>query len=256
MGNKLVRRGYRVMLLSGILLLSGCRIPYEVKSIEGSRVEITSAYDKNQDEAAVSFLAPYKEKVDSVMSPVIGINAINMSASRPESLLSNLMADMLRESAGTLLNKPIDVGMVNVGGLRSGLSKGNITYGNIYEILPFENSLCIVSLTGASLSLLFENIAKANGEGISGARLEISKERELLKATVGDQAIDKEKIYTVATLDYLSEGNDGMIAFLKAKDKVCPEGMTIRQLFLDYVKQQTQLGKSVTSALDGRITVK
>lgn len=85
--------------------------------------------------------------------------------------------------------------------------------------------------------------------------MEITKDGKLLNATVGGQPIDDNKLYTVATIDYLADGNGSMEAFLQADDRVS-RGATLRGLFLDYVRQQTAAGKKITSALDGRITVK
>jgi len=229
---------------------------YTLVSMHGGRSEITAVYDKNPDARAISILAPYKAKVDSMMSPVMGESAMNMVASRPESLLSNLIADVLREASEKYPGKKAEVGLVNVGGLRTSLAEGDITYGDIYQILPFENTLCIVSLTGSQLRRLFENIAAAGGEGISGVRMVISKDRELLDVKVDGMPIDENRVYRVSTIDYLAEGNDGMVAFRDSIEKFQPEGATLRQLFLDYVANLHKMGKKVTSCMDGRITVK
>ena len=66
--------------------------------------------------------------------------------SGPESLLSNLIADVLREAAVEVLGKPADMGLINIGGIRNSLTEGDITTENIYEILPFENSLCVLTM--------------------------------------------------------------------------------------------------------------
>lgn len=76
------------------------------------------------------------------------------------------------------------MGLVNMGGLRNVLTEGPITCGNIYEILPFENSLCVVTLKGVYLKQLFESIAARGGEGVSGVNLRITKSGKLLGATV------------------------------------------------------------------------
>ena len=67
--------------------------------------------------------------------------------------------------------------------------------------------------------------------------------------------IEYDKDYTVATIDYLADGNDGLTPLANADKRECPDGMTLRGLFLDYVRQQTAAGKKITSKLDGRITV-
>ena len=148
------------------------------------------------------------------------------------------------------------MGLVNMGGLRNILPKGKITVSDIFEILPFENSLCVLTMKGSEMKRLFKAIASLGGEGVSGVRLEITKEGELLDATIGGKPVEDNRLYTVATIDYLADGNGRMDAFLQAEKRECPDGATLRGLFLDYVRKQTAEGKTITSGLDGRITIK
>lgn len=238
-----------------ILLLSSCHSAYEVTKVEGRMQPIDSTWDANPDADAVALLAPYKAKIDSIMNNVVGTAEMSMDKNAPESLLSNLVADVLREAAVQVLGKPADMGLVNMGGLRNVLTEGPITCGNIYEILPFENSLCVLTLKGKYLSLLFENIAARHGEGVSGVQLKINKEGKLLQAAVAGKPVEDERLYTVATIDYLADGNDGMTALPQAEKRECPDGATLRGLFMDYVKKQTAAGKKITSRIEGRITV-
>ena len=144
---------------------------------------------------------------------------------------------------------------MNMGGLRNILPQGNITVDAVFEKLPFENSLCVLTMKGTEIKRLMEVIASLHGEGLSGAHLEITKDGKLLKATVQEKEIEDDKDYTVATIDYLADGNDGLTPFINADKRECPDGLTLRGLFLDYVRQQTAAGKKITSKLDGRITV-
>lgn len=236
--------------------LASCRTGYRVVAVEGNRVAMDSTWDRPADPQAVALLAPYRAKVDSTMSSVLGTAALSMDRERPESLLSNLIADVLRQATADVLGKPADMGLVNIGGIRNSLAQGPITTKDAYEILPFENALCILTLKGNVMKELLENIAARRGEGVSGIRLEISADGHLLQAWVGGKPLEEDKDYTVATLDYLAEGNDGMYALPKAESRVCPPGLTLRSLFMDYVKKQTEAGRAVTSRLEGRITVK
>ena len=142
------------------------------------------------------------------------------------------------------------------GGLRNILPEGDITVGDVFEILPFENSLCVLTMKGTDLRRLCEAIASLHGEGVSGIRLEITKNGKLLNAFVGEKPLKDDQLYTVATIDYLADGNGRMDAFLQAEKRVCPEDATLRGLFLDYVRKQTAEGKAITSKLDGRISIK
>lgn len=229
---------------------------YEVVKAEGEVIKMDSKWDVHPDEAATALLDTYKKKVDATMYEVIGKSGQRMEKGTPESLLSNLVAEVLRRSAAEVLDKPADIGLVNLGGLRNILPQGDITVGTIYEILPFENSLCVLTIRGGHLKRMCRSIARARGEGVSGLRLEITQGGELLKAEVAGAPIDDDRLYTVATVDYLADGNDHMEALLQAEKRVCPANMTLRGLFLDYVRQQTAAGKTISSRLDGRITVK
>ena len=242
--------------LTGLLMLASCQSPYKLARIGGSMITIDSIWDVHPDTDAVALLAPYKASVDSVMYRVVGTSEMTMDKGAPESLLSNLVADVLREAAVQVLGKPADMGLMNMGGLRNILSEGEITCGNIYEILPFENSLCVVTVKGSVLKELFASIAACRGEGVSGVRLDITKDGELLNGTIGGKPVDDNKLYTIATIDYLADGNDGMNPLVKAENRECPPGATLRGLFMDYVEQQTKAGKKITSRMEGRITVK
>ena len=243
------------MALAVCLLLAACRPAYEVTKVEGRLVAMDSTWDARPDSAAVALLLPYVNRVDSAMRHVLGQAAVSMEAGRPESLLSNLIADVLREAAAKTLGRPADMGLVNMGGLRSSLTRGDITLENVYEILPFENTLCVMTLKGRVLRQLFENIAVRRGEGVSGVKLVVSKDGRLLEASVDGQPVDDERTYTVATLDYLAEGNDGMYALRQAESSVCPPNATLRSLFIDYVERQAKQGKAVTARMEGRIVL-
>ncbi len=243
------------VILAAVFLLSSCHSVYEVAKAEGTMVAIDSTWDIKPDAEAVALLAPYKAKVDSIMYRVVGMAEMSMDKGAPESLLSNLVADVLRDAAGQVLGKPADMGLINMGGLRNVLTEGPITCENIYEILPFENSLCVLTMKGVYLKELFNNIAARHGEGVSGVQLVITKDGKLLQGTVGGRPVEDEQLYTIATIDYLADGNDGMIALPQAEKRECPEGATLRGLFMEYVERQTAAGKKITSRLEGRVTI-
>lgn len=238
------------------LLATSCRPSYEVTHVEGTTIPVDTTWDAAPDAEAVALLAPYKAKVDSMMQHVVGQAAVDMDRYRPESPLSNLVADVLRQAAVPVIGREADMGLVNMGGIRAPLSHGAVTTADIYEILPFENSLCVLTLKGSVLRSLMGDIARRGGEGVSGVSLTISRDGKLLNATVGGRSIEDERLYTVASIDYLADGNDGMYSLLGADARQCPPDATLRSLFMNYVEQQTAQGKALTSGTEGRITVK
>jgi 2',3'-cyclic-nucleotide 2'-phosphodiesterase (5'-nucleotidase family) len=231
---------------------------YIVTDIRGSMISIDSIYDVNPDGKALALLQPYKREVDKHMTNQIGISAQTMQKAdkiNPEGLLSNLVADVLRGAGSKELGKPCDMGLMNSGGLRSIFPAGKITITNIYEILPFENTLSVLTLNGEQLTNLLKDVAHVGNKGVSGVRMVISRDGELLRATVGGKPIDNKKLYTLATINYLAEGNDGIKSLANTGIKrINCDSITLRDVFIKYVKAQTALGKKINSHLDGRIT--
>lgn len=251
-----LRSMVKVGLIVFLALMSSCDYGYSVKSIEGGRVAMTSVYDEHVgDQEITAIMDKYKSGLDSIMSPVLGHAARNLSTYRPESPMSNLMADILFNNCEKFTGKKADFAIMNMGGIRNSFTHGPITYGNIFEISPFENTLCVVEMEGKVVTELFEQIASVYGEGISGAKLVISKDGKLESALIGGKPVDPDKVYVISTLDYVAEGNDKMRAFLKVKSKVLPENSAVRDLLMHYVSDCEKKGILIDAQVEGRIIV-
>ena len=249
-------------LLTALLMSSCAPKHYQLKSVERSRIIIDSRFDQNPDQAAAKFLEPYKRVNDSIMGPVVGQVAHNMHAERPESDLSNLLADILMWAAKDYNEQPV-FAIYNKGGIRADLTKGDVTYGDVLDVAPFENKICFTTLTGESLMKLFRQIAHRGGEGVSkGVELVIRMDEknetgELVSAKIQGQEIDPQAEYRVATLNYILEGNDGMSAFLDGKNSVAPQEASnnTRFLIMNYFRDMQAKGIVVDSKVEGRIKV-
>ena len=247
-----------LMVLAALLLTSSCKTHhYQVASVSRTRIVIDSRYDAQPDVRAAQFLAPYKQKVDSVMGPVVGHSAKYMTAERPEGLLSNLLSDILVWGAAAYGEKP-DFGMYNVGGVRAALPKGPVTYGDVLDVAPFENKIAFGTLKGTEVLELFGQIASTGGEGVSSAvRLVISKDNKLLSATIDGKPVDPDKDYRLTTIDYLLGGADKMEALKKCRNVNAPKEASnnSRFIIMDYFRDMEKQGKVVDANIEGRITV-
>lgn len=240
------------------ILLSACSSHYKVVDVQRVRLLIDSRYDATPDQTAAEFLQPYKHVVDSLMGPVVGRTSSYMAAYRPESELSNLLADVL-VSAGERYNEKPDFGVYNIGGMRASLAEGDVTIGDITEVAPFENKICFMTLTGSKVLELFQQIAGRGGEGVSGSvRIVMTKDRKLVSAKINGKDIDPDAKYRVATLDYLAEGNDEMVAFKSGTDLNSPkeESNNVRYIIMDYFRTKAAANEVVVGKKEGRITVK
>ncbi len=225
---------------------------YKVRSFCWERVEVTSKLDSMPSKEAAAILAPYKASVDSIMAPVLGLSRVAMSPKRPESLLGNWAADVMVEGGTATGLEPADMGLINVGGLRNNMPEGIVRRGDIMLISPFENYLVVLEMKGSDLLELMRNIAAVKGEGVSSSvRMEISSNGELLSCTIDGKEIDPHRIYTIATIDYLAEGNDKMYALKKAV-KRHNIGLLAREVMMEYVLKH----RVIDSKIEGRIIIK
>ncbi len=250
----------KTCLLSLVLLvmMSSCSDApvkrYALTSVDGGRIEMTKAFDRQIPQDVKSLVAPYKVAVDSVMCPVLGESAVFMEAKRPESLLSNWIADVIVNTAEGSGWK-VDMGLSNIGGMRSAMPKGNVTVGDVMAISPFENRLCVLTLQGADLLELFEQIVAVGGEGVSSSvRMQVTSDRQLRSVTLNGKRIDKNKTYLIATIDYLAEGNDGMEALKKAVKREDTK-LLMRDMLMDFIKRETAAGRVLDASMDGRIVI-
>jgi len=240
--------------LAALLLLTSCKSQYQVASIQRDRILIDDRYDAQPDAQAAEFLKPYKQTVDSVMGPVVGRSAQYMRSFRPESPLSNLLADILVWASKEYNEQPA-FAVYNMGGIRADLPKGDITYGDVLDVAPFENKIAFLTLKGADVIALFGDMAKGGGEGVSGAvRVVALKDGTIAHATINGQPVDAAKEYRVATIDYLLGGNDKMTSFLKGYDVNSPKEKSnnTRFIIMDYFREQTRQGKVVDAKIEGR----
>ena len=225
---------------------------YKVRSFCWERIEVTSDLDATPSAEAANIVAPYKASVDSMMAPPLGLSRVAMSPKRPESLLSNWAADVMIEGGTATGLEPADMGLVNIGGLRNNMPEGIVRRGDIMLISPFENYVVVLEMKGKDLLELMRNIAAVKGEGVSSSvRMEISSDGDLLSCTIGGKEIDPNRIYTVATIDYLAEGNDKMYA-LKKDVKRHDIGILARDIMMEYVIKH----RVIDSKIEGRIIIK
>lgn len=239
------------------VVLTACRSHYVVTEILRSRIVVDSRYDAHHDVLAESFLRSYQLKVDSVTGYKVGHSAKHMSPQRPESELSNLLADIMVWAA-RLYQEEVDFGVYNMGGIRADLPKGEVTYGHVLDIAPFENKIAFVTLSGEDVMELFANHASNGGEGVSrGVELVITKGGKLVSAKLKGAPIDPQRDYRIATIDYLLEGNDKMVAFRKSRNINSPSEIhnDTRFIIMDYFMEMEKQGKIVDADMEGRVVL-
>lgn len=241
-----------------LVLLSSCsRRQYCLDSVQRERLLVDERYDGAQDASVEKFIAPYRHVVDSMMSPVVGQTARYLSASRPESALSNLLADILVWGSARYNEAP-HFAVYNMGGIRAAFAEGNVRVGDVVDVAPFENKICFLTLSGTDVLELFSQIASVGGEAVSkGVELEIDNKGRLISARIHGKPVSPDAAYRVATIDYLAQGNDKMEAFKCGTNVNAPSGESnnVRYVIMDYFREKASEGKKVDASVEGRIRI-
>jgi 2',3'-cyclic-nucleotide 2'-phosphodiesterase (5'-nucleotidase family) len=243
-----------LLILILICFLSACaQNRYVVRSMESTHVAMDSTWDLKANPAMVALVESYKTSLDAEMNTPVGTAAQTLVKGFPQSLLTNFTADAILQIAEESYGD-IDFAVMNVGGLRSTLNKGTITLGNLYEIYSFENRLVVLELPGKAVKEFFDFIASHGGQGLSKSIRLVAKNREMESLTINGKPLDENKTYRVATIDYLAEGNDGMVAFKQATGSI-DSNETLRDLMIQYVKKLTANNQEANATIDDRITI-
>ncbi len=236
-------------------MFSACSSTPKLKKVETSMLELNSLTIVSNDSSFIKTVQPYKLKTDSIMNDVLGTSDQSLLKGLPEGTLGDFVSDAVLKKTNDVYAPtdkiPADICLLNNGGLRSQLPKGKLTLGNIYELMPFENEIVILTISGDKMNQLFESLVANNGAPFSGAKI-IAKGKKITSLLIGEKEIDFSKNYKVVTSDYLAGGGD-KYHFFASPIKVETLNYKLRDAIVDYIKDETRKGKTIKVEIDGRI---
>lgn len=230
---------------SFFLVLNGCKTN-EGYTAKSNTIKIDSTL--NSLESTEAFIQPYKESLDAEMNEVLVYSEKAMIKGTPESELGNFVADLsLKILTEKFPEANINFCLLNNGGLRTSLPQGAITRGKIFELMPFDNELVMVTLTKEKTKELIQYIYNVGGQPISGKRL-------IFTSSVDDvfNELHLGNTVNVITTDYLANGGDKMEFFLNPIN-IENTQLKLRDAIIEYCIEEHKKGNKITSALDGRI---
>lgn len=231
-------------LVLGVLVLFylvSCAKPRQIY-VQPRLETVTTATPK--DSSVAAFLAPYRDSLRTAMGKVIGYTPVNMERNRPESILGNFMLDETLKFAlrkGYADSTTPTISMMNHGGMRSPIRRGNITIGDIFGLMPFDNLIVVAKIPKSALEDIIQYNKASGGEPISGFTIHNDEVRPVGFAAFGDTI-------EIVTTDYLFNGGDKMEFFSKAYSNF-NTGVLLR----DALIEQVQLADTVHITIDQRI---
>ena len=205
--------------------------------------------DGIQDLNYLAQLAPTKADLEEQLNVQIGYAPERLWVGDPECPMLNWATDALWEAAQKVYPEKVDIAIVNMGGMRCEWPAGAITKEKVFELMPFDNELVVLTLKGEDVIALCESFARYGGQGVAGMRVKTVDGR-LADVQVGGKAVNPKALYTVATSDYLSGGTDHMDALTRYVEYWRSE-LKIRDLYLEAVQTQD----TIRAVVDGRMTM-
>ncbi len=226
-----------LLYLAIILLGFGCRAPLSAPTVQPRFYPVSDKLEGDQAgtqvQSMVSTIAPYKAQLEAKMNRQLATVKTPLKKASPESNLGNWMADLMDAAAKDLApNKTIAFATANQGGLRVNvIGTGPLLVSEIYELMPFDNELVLMDLSGKEVTALIAHIANQGGWPVS-ASVAVRQTDEGLSINLSGKIIDPAATYTVAMPDYIANGGSDS-AMVKGKPYQ-KTGVLIRDLLIDY----------------------
>ncbi len=249
---------YLFAVLGIILTFPACQTYYAPTGAQTKNVRVSTAEPASASRTVAQLhpldelIVPYRQSLDERMNSVIGEAKVRLYKERPESPLGNWMADAIQNQVNKLDVNPVDVSIQNYGGIRiPEISEGDITVGKIFELMPFDNMLVILEMSGLMTQRFFDHMAADGGWPISSGANFVLLEGRAQQLTIGGETIQNDRTYRIALPDYIANGG-GDCDFLRelAQENT---GLLIRDMLIQEVVDQAEAGSPISARLDGRI---
>lgn len=189
------------------------------------------------DSSLNAFISPYKDSLDKRMNEVLAKAEVDFIVQRPSSNLMNWVANALfvNQTKNVRLTQPV-VCLLNTGGIRSSIGKGNVTLGDMYKVMPFDNIVVWVELPISVLPEIEAYLNKTGGEPM--ANLSLIEGKLSIPSSP-----ENPSHFWVITSDYLLNGGDKMTFFTK-RTNVNETGKLLRDILIEEARNQGTLSTS------------
>ncbi len=219
----------------------------QIKKITGKQIEINQ--NLTPDSSYINAITPYKIKLQSEINTILCYSPVSLRRGDGdlESSLGNLFADICFQKADSIFEQQtgnkIDFALFNYDGIRTLIPQGNVTVKNIFELMPFENMLVVVKLSGEKIQSLISYLEEGKvAHPISHIRLKMKSDK-ITYVSINKQMFDPKKNYYVLTHDYLQHGGNNMV-FFKDPIELFNTKYKVRDAIIDHLSRlDTVLGK-------------
>lgn len=230
-----------VIFLTLFFIFSCSPKNYNLNKIEGKQIPVTEKAAETPE--IEKFIKPYRDHINQDLDNILAFcpQTLDKSDGKWQTSIGSLLADVCLQRGNIVFKarekKDIDLCLLNHGGIRAILPKGNVTTRTAFEIMPFENNLVVLALKGEQIQDIAAYIIKEKKpQPLSGMTFTITKQNTAKDIQVQGKPLDLNKTYYVATNDYLANGGDSMNFFAKSTEKF-DLNYKLRNVLIDYFKE-------------------
>jgi 2',3'-cyclic-nucleotide 2'-phosphodiesterase (5'-nucleotidase family) len=233
-----------------IWVFVSCNTLYQAGSLQYKSYRIAGI--QQQDSSLVYLLKPYSDSINKSMNDIVGFVEESLDKKQPEGSLGNFMVDAFFTMAREKYNTPVDLAVLNHGGIRlTQLAAGNITRGKVFELMPFDNLLILQKIKGDVLQQFLDLIAAKGGWPVAGMTMQI-KNKKAVNVVIGGKPLNEETIYVMANSDFLANGGDNA-DMLRPLPQIT-NGYLMRDAIFDYILKLKNQGKNINAKIENRVT--
>ena len=234
-------------LLSAILFAVSCNTTYKAEKVEYGNYRIQQ--HANEGRSLTFIIKPYSDSVNKLMNVVIGNNETLLERKRQGNTLGYFITDAYLEMAKQKINPNVDVAFMNSGGIRlPDLPPGSVTQGKVFELMPFDNLMVVLTLKGSLLKQYLDTLAANDGVIGSGIRVQIVN-RTAQQIMVTGKPLDLNSDYIVVHSDYVVMNSN----LLKNINRTTSDYL-LRDAIIDYIKFINGQGNKITVSNTDRIS--
>lgn len=211
-------------------------------------------FKKNTATARTAALVIDAQPAMARVKKVVAYSTEAMTKGYPESKLSNWFVDIMIKKTEEIAGRKVHVGIVNFGGIRADMPEGNVILDDLLSMFPFKNQVTYVEHKGSTLRAILENMAATRFQVLGGVRV-VAEDGRLVSVEIDGQPLDDEKVYGLATVNFLLYGGDGLKLAEDALELVRYD-VDVIDVVLDYVYEETAAGRPIEYRTDGRVIIR
>lgn len=229
-----------------ISIFTACREqPYRLAETKAGQYVIDSTL--MEDDSVNVYIDPFRKRLNEVLDEPLTYapKTLDKNDGEYNSSLGNLMADIVLEKANALFlrreGKNVDIAVLNHGGIRNIISEGPVSERVAYEVMPFENTIEIVAMKGSSIREMVNFLIRSKRpHPIAGMQIVLNASDGLHSLKIGGIPFNEDRIYYVASNNYLIAGGDVM-GFFKGGLQPFRTQYKVRNAMVDYFREHDTL---------------